>query len=260
MIHSSDEIITTDGYFNFCEKNGLCYIKTDFFYIGQFYWRGKIHPTKIMESCVIGHSDYPVVEQISSRFKKVFCVNKTSNLENTFGIPLGITNDCDDSPRHRIYGNRDIMIDVFLDKTIEKTNLAYINFSINTYPQERSAIFNKFKDTNWVSVGSIEDTLSGRKKYLADIKSSKFVFCPRGNGIDTHRLWETLYMGSYPIVKYENTHHLLTDLPILFIKSWDEVTESFLEEKYNEFINKEWNLDKLKISYWNEFILKNSRD
>lgn len=28
----------------------------------------------------------------------------------------------------------------------------------------------------------------------------KFVLCPGGNGIDTHRVWETIYRGSLPIV------------------------------------------------------------
>jgi hypothetical protein len=64
-------------------------------------------------------------------------------------------------------------------------------------------------------------------------------------------------MGSVPIVKYEKTHHLFTDLPILFIKDWNEINEKFLDEKYEEIINKEWNMDKLKIQYWLNFIKKN---
>lgn len=61
-------------------------------------------------------------------------------------------------------------------------------------------------------------------------------------------------MGSIPIVKYENTHHLFTDLPILFIKEWSEINEYFLNGKYEEIINKKWILDKIKISYWQNFI------
>jgi hypothetical protein len=61
-------------------------------------------------------------------------------------------------------------------------------------------------------------------------------------------------MGSIPIVKYEKTHHLFEDLPILFIDDWNEVNEDFLNEKYEEIINKDWNIDKLKIGYWTDFI------
>ena len=251
--YNIDDIITTDGYLSFCNDNNVCYIKTDFFYIGYFIWRGENHPKKISDVCVIGHSDYPVVDEISNKFKQIFCINRQTDNTNTFGIPLGITNDCSDSPIHPIYGNRQVMVDVY-NENIKKENLAYINFNISNYPVERGFVFDKFSNEDWVSRGIIENTIDGRRQFLRDIRSSKFVFCPRGNGIDTHRIWETLYMGSIPIVKYEKTHHLFEDLPILFIDDWNEVNEDFLNEKYEEIINKDWNIDKLKIGYWTDFI------
>ena len=253
MINIKD-IITTDGYLNFCNENNICYIKTDFFYIGsQFNWRGEIHPKYVDKVCVVGHSDYPIVDEISSRFDKIFCINRFNKNENTFGLPLGITNYSDESQLHKIYGNKEVMIEVS-NQEIVKDNLAYMNFNISNYPVERQFIFDKFKNEDWILQGEIGTSLYSRIKFLQDIKSSKFVFCPRGNGVDTHRLWESLYMGSIPIVIYEETHHLFTDLPILFIKDWDEINEDFLNEKYEEIINKEWNLDKLKMRYWTDFI------
>lgn len=251
--YNIDDIITTDGYLSFCNDNNICYIKTDFFYTGYFIWRGQYHPNKINEVCVIGHADYPVVDEISNRFTKVFCINRYTDNPNTFGLPLGITNDCNDSDIHPIYGNKQIMIDVFNDD-LKKKNLAYMNFNISNYPNERKFIVDKFKNESWVKSGNIENSIDGRRQFLIDIRSSRFVFCPRGNGIDTHRLWETLYMGSIPIVKYENAHHLFTDLPILFIKDWNEISEEFLNIKYEEIMQKDWNMDKLKISHWLEFI------
>ena len=255
--YNIDDIITTDGYLSFCNDNNICYIKTDFFYIGYLIWRGKYHPSEINEICVIGHADYPVVDDISNKFRKIFCINRYTDNDNTFGLPLGITNDCDDSPIHKVYGNKQIMIDVF-NEYIKNINLAYINFNISNYPNERSLVFDKFSNESWVKIGNIENSIDGRRKYLEEVKSSKFVFCPRGNGIDTHRIWESLYMGSIPIVKYEKTHHLFTDLPILFIKDWNEINEDFLNEKYLEIIKSDWNMNKLKISYWLEFIKINS--
>ena len=250
---SKEDIITTDVYLNFCNKNNICYIKTDFFYIGQIKWRGEIHPTKVDDICVIGHSDYPVTDQITKKFRKTFCINKQGINPSSFSIPLGITNDCNDSDLHRIYGNKDIMIDV-MNMDLSKKNLAYLNFNISNYLIERQMVSDMFRNEKWVFCGDIENTIEGRKQFLIDIKCSKFVFCPRGNGVDTHRLWETLYMESIPIVIYENTHHLFTDLPILFIKDWDEINEDFLNEKYLEITNKNWNIEKLKISYWLDFI------
>jgi hypothetical protein len=255
QINKSD-LITTDGYLSFCNENNITYFKTDYFYNGQFIWRGKIHPDpdkRLGDVCVIGHSDYPVNSNISKKFKYVFCVNKVSDDNNTFGIPLGISNDTDESPAHRICGNKDVFIDI-METNINKKNLAYINFTLSTFISERKLVFDMFSNENWVKVGKTETTWDGNRKYLMDIKSSKFVFCPRGNGVDTHRLWESLYMGSIPIVKYESTHHLFKDLPILFVNEWNEINEDFLNKKYIEIINKKWNLDKLKISYWENMI------
>jgi hypothetical protein len=249
------DIITTDGYLSFCRESQICYIKTDYFYTGGFIWRGEYHPDRIDDICVVGHSDYSVTNEISNRFKMVFCINRECDNINTFGLPLGITNDSGESELHNIYGNTDIIIDI-ISENIKKECLAYINFNIKTFPKERNFVFDKFSKEDWVEVGEIENTLDGRKRFLREIKKSKFVFCPRGNGIDTHRLWETLYMGSIPIVKYEESHHLFTDLPILFIKDWNDVSQDFLNEKYNEIISKNWNMEKLKLSYWLQFINK----
>ena len=251
---NEEDIITTDGYLSFCIDNDITYVKTDVFYTGPLIWRGNEHPGKVCDISVIGHSDYPVTDEIAKLFRLIFCINRNTNKQNVMGLPLGITNDCDDSPIHPIYGNRKIMVEVFSENII-KDNLAYINFNVRTFPVERKLIVDMFSDIS--KIGTPEDTIEGRTKYLREIKSCKFVFCPRGNGIDTHRIWETLYMGSIPIVKYEEAHHLFTDLPILFINNWNEINENYLNIKYNEMINKDWNMDKLKQSYWNEFIETN---
>lgn len=248
-----DELITSDGILKFCLENDIAYIKTDFFYTGQFIWRENIHPQKLSDKIVVGHSDYPVVTPIAEKFNTILCVNRETDNENVFGIPLGLTNDCDDSPIHRIYGNKDVLLEVMNSK-LEKENLIYMNFNVSNYPSERQQVFDLFKNFNSVKIGSIDNSIEGRTKFLKEIKSSKFVVCPRGNGVDTHRLWETLYMGSIPIAKYEKTHHLFTDLPILFINDWSEITEEYLEDIYIQYQNKNWNLEKLKLSYWTNFI------
>ena len=255
MTVATEEIITCDGYLNFCKERGICYIKTDFFYFGPINWRGSAHPSKIEDICVIGHSDYPVTDAITRNFKKSFCINKQGTNPNSFGIPLGITNDCDDSPIHRIYGNKEIMVEV-MEMQIFKENLAYMNFNISNYPIERQLVHDLFSNEKWTKNGIIDNTIEGRKRFLMDIKSSKFVFCPRGNGVETTRMWEALYMGSIPIVKIDRAHELFTDLPILFIDDWRKVNERFLIDKYEEMKNREYNMEKLNLSYWTGFIEK----
>jgi hypothetical protein len=50
-----------------------------------------------------------------------------------------------------------------------------------------------------------------------------YVACPRGNGIDTHRVWETLTRGSLPIVLESPwSRNLARYLPIVILKKWDK--------------------------------------
>lgn len=82
-----------------------------------------------------------------------------------------------------------------------------------------------------------------------------FCLCPRGNGIDTHRLWEALYMGCIPICKKYHAHQFEHDLPILFVDEWSDITPELLYETYHQK-NKRLLFDSeiLKMSYWTEKI------
>jgi hypothetical protein len=67
------------------------------------------------------------------------------------------------------------------------------------------------------------------EEYLNPNKLSKlssdylFIACPRGNGTDTHRFWETLYRGSIPVVKKSNWSISIKKLNIPFVElsNWD---------------------------------------
>ena len=134
-------------------------------------------------------------------------------------------------------------------------NLVYMNFDIANFPSERQNCYNNFKDKQWVTIGNIDNTLGGRSKFLENIRNHKFVLCPRGNGIDTHRLWETLYMGSIPIVINEVALNEFKDLPILFIDNWGVISEEFLNKKYDVIVSQNWNFHKLKVGYWKDKII-----
>jgi hypothetical protein len=139
-------------------------------------------------------------------------------------------------------------------------NLVYMNFNISTYPQERQNVFDLFQDKEWVTKGVIENTLEGRTTFLREIKNHTFALCPRGGGVDTHRLWETLYMGSIPIVKKDVALSDFEDLPICFINEWDEVSPEFLYNEKQRILSRDWNMQKLKVSYWIEKIVLTLKD
>ena len=130
----------------------------------------------------------------------------------------------------------------------------YMNFSLWTYPAERNHVWNLFADKEWVTKGSHVATLEGRKEFLQTIRNHRFVLAPRGNGVDTHRLWEALYMGSIPIVQRHLALDEFQDLPIAWINDWSEVTPSWLDETYARMTDPQivatYNMDKLRMSYW----------
>lgn len=255
MVFESSDIITTDGYLNLCEEESLdlCHIKTDYFFIGNFNWRGKNHPEILKKNAIVSHSDLSVDDSISNKFNLVFCVNNHSTNKNTFSLPLGVPNDCDDIPLLKIIGNKDNFLKL-ANEPIEKKFLLYSNFNLNTNSNLRTHVSNLFKSFDWVLKQDTIQTMDGWLNYLHTIKQSKFVLCPPGNGVDTHRLWETLYMGSIPITTNHKTYETCEDLPVLFVEKWEDINESFLNEKFEIFKRKTFKLEKLKLSYWKKYI------
>jgi hypothetical protein len=248
MSWTAEDVITTDRYLAAFPKN---YFKTDVFYHGPIEWRNRIvYPPKRSDTLlVVGHSDYSITEDIANRYPnaKWYCVNKQTTKVN--GIPLGITNDCADGPAHPIFGNIPMMVEVASSpRTIQ--NLLYLNFSLWTYPAERQPILDAYRNQSWATYEENIVSMDGRKHYLQSIRNHTFVACPRGNGIDTHRLWETLYMGSIPIVKKDLAHSDWLDLPILWIDDWIQLSEEYLIEQEKLIRSKEWTMEKLKVGYW----------
>lgn len=250
------DFITTDKFLQLDVGADVAYIKMDVLFSGQgMHWRGKSHTYRKASLWITGHSDYGVTEDIYEKYKSQtrcwFTFNKETTADNLFALPLGLTNDCDDSPIHRIYGNTEIMQDVLATVEPTKSRLLYMNFSIHTYPTERTLVWNQFRDQPWVTTAeSHNNSLEARRHFLSEIRQHKFVLCPRGNGVDTHRLWETLYMESFPIVQRHVALQEFDDLPILWIDSWEEVTEDRLQAEYTRMTSQTWNLDKLQFSYW----------
>ena len=70
-----------------------------------------------------------------------------------------------------------------------KIDGVYTNFTPDTNPRER----NCFVTTSGLKV-SFEE-------YMRTMATYKYVMCPMGNGIDTHRFWEAQICGCIPIIR-----------------------------------------------------------
>ena len=83
-----------------------------------------------------------------------------------------------------------------------------------------------------------------------------FVISPHGNGYDCHRTWEALCLGCIPIVKTSCLDSLFSDLPVLIVNDWSDITEELLKNTISRFEKKEMNMDKLLLKYWVDIIKK----
>ena len=140
-----------------------------------------------------------------------------------------------------------MIVKLLQPKRIKK--LVYINHSISTNPGERQELYQMLESERWVT------TVYGRNgyrfdEYVDNIYNHRFVVCPEGNGIDTHRIWETLYLRTIPIVKRSINNQFYTDLPICFVDDWKEVTEEFLNTEYARIKGSVWDMGKLDFAYW----------
>lgn len=178
-----------------------------------------------------------------------FGVNLTLNHKKAFAIPIGLAN------RYWKHGNIEI-IDKISKINPEKKFLLYMNFTVNTNSKKRKKVAEYFNQKNFCHKIEFGDF----QNYIIDLKKSKFVLSPEGNGIDCHRTWEALYMGAIPIVSRSGICSLFTDLPVIIIDNWETITPDFLNAKYKEISfkkqNKKYNLDKLFTDYWHNKILE----
>ena len=87
------------------------------------------------------------------------------------------------------------------------------------------------------------------------LKKYKFCICPDGNGLDTHRLWEALYVKTVPILlrtKFSENIQNTTKLPMILIDSWSDLKP----EKLPDYDSFNFNIGQkyLSLQYYNVLI------
>jgi hypothetical protein len=63
-------------------------------------------------------------------------------------------------------------------------------------------------------------------------------------------MWESLYVGTIPVVERDPALESFSDLPILFVKQLAGLDPGFLEAKYQEMVARQWNWEKLFLPWW----------
>tara|TARA_Y100000310_G_scaffold327847_1_gene394832 strand:+ start:720 stop:1646 length:927 start_codon:yes stop_codon:yes gene_type:complete len=208
-------------------------------------------------------TDHPLTNKLARKIPNnvlmVYAHNvETKHKNKTTILPYGIKYDQIDlsrNPKHTHISSCQIK------KSFDFTNrkLLYFNFSVTghnyrkTLRRELCKRFKTSKNSKWITFGHVgcfgKYTIS-QMEYYEDIYKHKFTMSPQGNGIDCYRTWEAMYLKSIPIVQKSRHMDNFKDLPILFTSNYKEITPSYLNNKYDEMLNKDYNFDKLTWSYW----------
>ena len=188
--------------------------------------------------------------------KKPNCINNWYGVninysdKNLYSIPLGLGNN---------FSSKNIIksdLDNFVNNNLEKEFKLYLNFNANTNKKERLNIYELFENKKWAIVDRYSDD---KQKYLRNLNRYLFVLCPWGNGLDTHRIWETLQVGSIPVVKYHRTFDYLEDLPVLFINEYKDIDEKLLKNFQNTLEKTTLENKKINERYWFDFIFSSNQ-
>ena len=80
------------------------------------------------------------------------------------------------------------------------------------------------------------------------VTNYKFIISPHGNGLDCHRTYEAMFLGSIPIVRTSPLDIIYKDMPIIILKDWQSININKLIEESKTIITK--SREKLFLKYW----------
>lgn len=167
--------------------------------------------------------------------KKIYTQNLNVIYKNTYPIPIGLANSyCN-------HGNLEVFETVY-NLEIKKNKEIYFFFNIYTNLNLRNNCKNVLLKKNlvWNQEMNYYD-------YLQELKKHKYCICPEGNGIDTHRFWECLYLDVIPICKKNILFSYYSQyFPIIILDNWSDLSVNNLKYELNK--NKDMlNLDNIKF-------------
>lgn len=192
-------------------------------------------------------SDIPINESLYS--KKPDCISNWYGINIEYQaydltpIPIGLSNYY--SPKNLFYNhfkNKDLAVS-------KKLDVIYVNFNVSTNRKVRAKLLKSLQNKESFYIEKENKDLNG---YLNSLIKYKYVLCPEGNGIDTHRFWETIYSGSIPVSKKHTTLNTSQGLPVILIEDYKNLS---FEEILNKTPKKtDYEFEKLTVEYWDNLI------
>lgn len=152
-----------------------------------------------------------------------------------------------------IYNKNFLEPEILFKDTSLKNNLLYININPGTtdnpYYKEHKNIRRKAL-TDLKNKGFKSSSNKSIEDYIVELKTYKFCLSPPGNGIDTHRTWESLLVGTIPICITSPLDSIMTDLPVLIVDDYSVINDAYLEEQYKKIHDRDYDFSSLYCDYW----------
>lgn len=198
---------------------------------------------KIKGKILITHNSDDNAENYSNIVLRQFSQNARNITENNeyksiVGLPIGIENEQ--------WFNYSLLENNILSSPQFKTKNVYFYFSIKTHSSRAICrdILIKKHGLEW----NIKRT---KYDYFQELARHKYCICPRGNGVDTHRVWECLYLNVIPIIIRADYIDAFVGLPIIVLDNWDDFNIKILS---NTPIFENQQISKLTMNYWKKYI------
>lgn len=198
---------------------------------------------------VTGEGDKPVSPELYAQkpphIAHWFGTNMFAQAADTTPIPLGLGN-ADDATTLNVDE-----IAAGAARGIRRDKLLYANFGTASNPSVREPLRDWLQEPaqRWIT-REAHAGISGKTAYADALYSHHFVFCPPGNGEDTHRMWEALYCGAIPVVRESPAMRNFRDLPILFVPQLDGLSEQLLRDQLATWSQRRFYREKLGMDYW----------
>ncbi len=198
---------------------------------------------------LLGNSDREIGEEHIRMLNlapksSIFAQNLNSEVLGVTPLPIGLEN------RWRSKNGRRLPFLILPIIKHARVNKVLWGFSVATNQKVRSrAALSLLKSPVAVHAGTV--SAGGHRQLLSKYK---FVASPPGNGIDTHRTWEAMYLGCIPIItdSYLSRFYKSLGLPVWVIGTFEEllsIGERDLEIKYDQIMNSA-EFEDLWLSSW----------
>ena len=155
-----------------------------------------------------------------NKTKKIYANHLIGKYPNIHPIPVGI--------ERQSYRSSGVLRD-FRKITSIFPQKRYILFLIawNDNNNKKRSIY-KEQFTESINALVINQRINAQALHKI-MRKTLFVPCPAGNGIDTHRIWESVYLGAVPVVlKSEFCGD--ENWPVLVIENWSELLKMNRED------------------------------